>query len=77
MVATSVNVERVFSKGWLVLSHIRNRLTVASTRVLMCLGVWSKLGLVCDADLLAAAALPEVKEDEDEFNIGWDYITYT
>ena len=43
----------------------------------MCLGAWSKLGLVRDADLLAAAALPEVKEDEDEFNVGWDYITYT
>ena len=77
MVATSVDVERVFSKGRLVLSHIRNRLTVASTRALMCLGAWSKLGLVRDADLLAAAALPEVKEDEDEFNVGWDYITYT
>ena len=76
MVATSVDVERVFSKGWFVLSHIHNRLTVASTRALMCLGMWSKFGLVRDADLLAAAALPEVKEDEDEFNVGWDYITY-
>ena len=76
MIATSVNVERVFSKGRLVLSHIRNRLTVASTRALMCLGAWSKLGLVRDADLLAAATLPEVKEDEEEFNVGWDYITY-
>ena len=77
MVATSVDVERVFSKGRLVLPHIRNWLTVTSTRALMCLGAWSKLGLVRDADLLAAAALPEVKEDEDEFNVGWDYITYT
>jgi len=77
MIATSVDVERVFSKGRLVLSHIRNRLTVASTRALMCLGTWSKLGLVRDADLLAAATLPDVMEDEDEFNIGWDYITYS
>ena len=77
MIATSVDVERVFSKGRLVLSHIRNRLTVASTRALMCLGAWSKLGLVRDADLLAAATLPDVMEDEDEFNIGWDYITYS
>jgi hypothetical protein len=43
---------------------------------LMCLGAWSKLGLVHDANLLAAATLPEVMEDEDEFNVGWDYITY-
>jgi hypothetical protein len=76
MIATSVDVERVFSKGRLVLSHIRNRLTVASTRALMCLGAWSKLGLVRDADLLAAAALPDVMEDKDELNVGWDYITY-
>ena len=76
MIATSVDVERVFSKGRLILSHIRNRLTVASMHALMCLGAWSKLGLVHDADLLAAATLPEVKEDEEEFNVGWDYITY-
>ena len=76
MIATSVDVERVFSKGRLVLSHIHNRLTVASTRALLCLGAWSKLGLVRVANLLAAATLPEVKEDEEEFNIGWDYITY-
>jgi hypothetical protein len=77
MTATSVDVEQVFSKGQLVLSHIRNRLTVASTRALMCLGAWSKLGLVCDADILAAATLPDVMEDEEEFNVGWDYITYS
>jgi hypothetical protein len=77
MIATSVDVERVFSKGRLVLSHIRNRLPVASTRALMCLAAWSKLGLVRDADLLAAAALPDVTEDEDELNVGWDYITYS
>ena len=76
MIATPINVEQGFSKGQLVLSHICNWLTVASTRALMCLGVWSKLGLVCDADLLAAATLSEVKEDEEEFNVGWDYITY-
>ena len=76
MIATSVDVEQVFSKGRLILSHIRNRLTVASMCALMCLGAWSKLGLVRDADLLAAATLPEVKEDEEEFNVGWDYITY-
>ena len=76
MIATSIDVKQVFSKGRLVLSHIRNWLTVASTHVLMCFGAWSKLGLVHDADLLAAATLPEVKEDEEEFNVGWDYIIY-
>lgn len=42
----------------------------------MCLGAWSKLGLIRDADLLAAATLPDVVEDEAEFDAGWDYITY-
>jgi len=57
---------RIFAIGLLLPQH-----------ALMCLGAWSKLGLVCDADLLAAATLPDVMEDEDEFNIGWDYITYS
>ena len=35
-----------------------------------------ELGLVRDADLLAAAALPDVMEDKDELNVGWNYITY-
>jgi len=75
LAATSVDVERVFSKGRLVLSHIRNRLTVESTRALMCLGAWSKLGLVRNADILAATTLPDVLEDDEEF-MGWDYISY-
>jgi len=41
IVATSVDVERTFSQGRLVLSHVRNRLSVQSTRALLCLGVWS------------------------------------
>ena len=41
IVATSVDVERVFSKGRILLSHVRNRLSVQSTWALMCLGAWS------------------------------------
>jgi hypothetical protein len=65
--ATSVDVERVFSKGRLILSHIRNRLSVGSTRALMCLGYWSRLGYVEDSDIQAAAVLPDVigKESKD------------
>lgn len=72
LLATSVDVERVFSKGRLVLSHIRNRLTVASTRALMCLGAWSILGLVEDADIKAVANLPDVMDDDDDNEIRWD-----
>ncbi|KIK04005.1 hypothetical protein K443DRAFT_93961 [Laccaria amethystina LaAM-08-1] len=74
--ATSTDVERVFSKGRLVLSHIRNRLTVASTRALMCLCAWSKLNLVRTADIKAAAVLPDIVGDENELELGWDYISY-
>ncbi|KAF4618847.1 hypothetical protein D9613_009691 [Agrocybe pediades] len=73
--ATSVDVERVFSKGRLVLSHIRNRLSVDSTRALMCLGAWSKLGFVHDSDINEAANLPEVAK-EDEADNDWDFDTY-
>jgi len=44
--ATSVDVERTFSQGRLVLSHLRSRLSVQSTQALLCLGVWSKMGYV-------------------------------
>jgi hAT family C-terminal dimerisation region len=46
ILATSVGVEWTFSKGCLLLSHIRNHLLVQSTCVLMCLGVWSLWGYV-------------------------------
>lgn len=73
--ATSVDVERVFSQGRIVLSHLRNRLSVQSTRALMCLGVWSRLGYVKDSDIKAVVILPEVSADiEDEVASGWDAI---
>ncbi len=67
-------MERVFSKGRLLLSHVRNRLTVDSTRALLCLGTWSKLGFVNKEDLLAAAVSPEVKEGEEDLPNDFDLI---
>ena len=72
--ATSVDVEHVFSNGRLVLSHVRNGLSVQSTRALMCLGAWSKMGFVKDKDITEAARLPDIKGSEDELNCGWDNI---
>ena len=72
-----MEVERVFSQGRLLLSHIRSRLSVQSTRALMCLGVWSKLGFVSDSDLKAVVvALPELREDDGEYKLAvdWDKI---
>ncbi len=73
--ATSVDVERVFSQGRLLLSHVRNRLSVQSTRALMCLGVWSKMGYVKDEDIKAVAVKPELDCDEVELPLGWDNIS--
>ena len=72
--ATSVDVEHIFSQGRLLLSHVRSRLSVQSTRALMCLGVWSKLGFVRNNDILQAAVLPEVNGAEDELKMNWDVI---
>ncbi|KIJ91128.1 hypothetical protein K443DRAFT_38242, partial [Laccaria amethystina LaAM-08-1] len=49
--ATSVDVERTFSQGRLLLSHICNRLCVQSTWALLHLGIWSKMGYVKDKDV--------------------------
>jgi len=72
--ATSVDVERVFSKGRLVLSHVRSRLSVQSTRALLCLGAWSRMGLVKDKDILQAARLPEIDGCEAELEDDWDCV---
>ena len=66
----------MFSQGRLLLSHIRSRLSVQSTRALMCLGVWSLLGFVRDSDVKAVVVLPELRADEDEgeLDIHWDRI---
>ena len=76
--ATSVDVERVFSQGRLLLSHVHSRLSVQSTHALMCLGVWSHLGYVKDSDIKAVVILPQVpaNEKEEELALGWDSISH-
>ena len=66
--ATTVDVECVFSQGRLVLSHIRSRLSVQSTRALLCLGAWCQHGLVKVQDLRLALG------EEDELPSDWDTI---
>jgi hypothetical protein len=73
--ATTIDVERVFSCGRLVLPFVRSRLNVQSTRALMCVGSWSLLGLIDDPDIKAAIGMDMVNGKEDELPIGWDTIT--
>lgn len=74
--ATSVDVERIFSKGRIVLSHLRNQLSVQSTCALMCLGIWSILGYVKDRDITSVTALPDLEDGMEEEGIedGWDMV---
>ena len=72
--ASSVAVERVFSKGRLLISHIRNRLSAQSTRALLCLGYWSKMGFIKLDDLKAAATLPDVEKDEVFSDNEWSIV---
>lgn len=51
---------------------MRSRLSVQSTRALLCLGVWSWMGYVRDDDVKAAAVLPEVDGNEEQLNFDWD-----
>ena len=73
--ATSVDVERTFSRARILLSHLRNCLSPQSTRALMCLNSWSPMGLVRHKDVLSVARLAAVEADEEEeLEDGWDYI---
>lgn len=73
--ASSVAVERIFSKGRIVLSHLRNKLEAQTTRAILCVGEWSVLDMVKREDLQAAAKLPEIEEDVEELMEDWAKIT--
>ena len=73
--ATSVDVERVFSRGRFTLPYVRNRLSAQSTRAQLCVGNWSLRGHIHDSDVLAVSRLPDVEGDVGvEFEEGWDKI---
>ena len=56
------------------MSHLRSRLSVQSTRALMCVGEWSSMGLVKDSDLTAAATLPDIDGEDEDLGNDWDAI---
>ena len=73
---TSVDIERIFSRGRLILPHVRNGLSADSIRALLCLGEWSLLDLVDDKDVeFVVKSLPDLEGNgEDELEEGWDRI---
>jgi hypothetical protein len=65
----------VFSRGRLILPHVRSRLSAQSTRALLCLGSWSLMGYIKDSDVEAVARMPDIEGDqEEELDEGWDKI---
>ena len=58
--ATSIDIEQLFSHGHGLLPHTHNCLSAQSTHALLCLGSWSKAGFVHDNDVKAVDALPDV-----------------
>ena len=69
-IATSVDVERLFSRSRLLLSHTRSRLSVASTRALLCLGSWSLLGLVRDEDVETVSQMNDIDAQAELNRLG-------
>jgi len=61
-----VDVECIFSKGRLLIPHVRNRLSVNTACALLCLGDWSKKGYIHEVDVKAAGKLPDVEDNEEE-----------
>ena len=55
--------------------HTRSRLSAQTTRAILCLGAWSLLNLIKTEDVMAVAALGDVKGNEEAMNDGWDSIT--
>ena len=57
-----------------MLPHIRNRLSVQSTRACMCVGAWSLLGLIKDSDIKAALGVELTGGVEDDLASEWNVI---
>jgi hypothetical protein len=72
--ATSVDVEHIFSRGRLLLSHVRSQMSSRTTRALLCVGIWSQLGLVRDNNVKAVTMLNDIDGKEDQLVDSWDAI---
>jgi len=50
--ASAVSVERSFSRGHILISHLRNRLRAFTIWALMCFGDWSREDFVTNDELI-------------------------
>lgn len=65
-VASSVSVERTFSRGRILISHLRNQLRSNTIQALMCFGDWSRLDLFKPAELVAMLEEEDHPEEQVE-----------
>jgi hypothetical protein len=73
--ATSVDVERVFSEARILMPHTRNPLSAVTVRSLTCLGSWSRLGMVEQVDALSVTEKNKDVKGKDKGPVGdWDAI---
>lgn len=77
ILATSVDVERVFSKGRIAVNHLRNRLSAQSTRAILCLNSWYHADIVKAVDLNKATADPGVEGDSEFYEEDWDVMGHS
>lgn len=63
--ASSVSVERTFSRGRILIPHLRNRLRPETVRALMCFGDWSREDFVSNAELVKFIFEESDNNDED------------
>ena len=73
--AMSIDVERIFSRGRLLLSHTRSRLSTQTTHAVLCVGQWCVQNFVKVEDVVAVSKLDDEEGDEEEMEDGWDMIT--
>ena len=66
LLATSIDMEHLFSCGHLIVMHTYSHLLAQTTHTVLCLGAWSQFNLVKTEDTMAVAALRDVKD----FKIG-------
>lgn len=73
-IATSVNIECVFSCGQLVLLYVHGCLAVQSTYASLCVGLWSSQDLVKNSDINKSLCAGKVVGKKDELADNWDAI---
>ena len=74
--ATSVDVERLFSKGCILLPHLCNCLSAQLTHALLCLGSWSQLGFVKNEDIKKVVRSNAEDEESADEDIYWVVIMF-